>query len=94
MAGRRCSTRPVWMSLAIHSDTMRCQKTRWALLHASALLIAALVVLPSAGAATTITIVNLDDSGEGFNDASAPDPDSIAGGNTEATLGEQRLFAF
>jgi len=44
--------------------------------------------------ATTITILNLDGAGEGFNDPGAPDPDSTAGGNTGATLGAQRLIAF
>ncbi|MBI2819276.1 MAG: peptidase, partial [Acidobacteria bacterium] len=45
-------------------------------------------------AAVTITIVNLDGAGEGFNDAAAADPDSTAGGNSGATLGAQRLAAF
>lgn len=44
--------------------------------------------------ATTVTILNLDGAGEGFNDPSAPDPASTAGGNTGATLGAQRLMAF
>ena len=44
--------------------------------------------------AATITILNLDAAGEGFNDPSAPDPASTAGGNTGATLGAQRLIAF
>jgi hypothetical protein len=41
-----------------------------------------------------ITLVNLDGPGEGFNDPAAPDPASAGGGNTGATLGEQRLIAF
>jgi len=45
-------------------------------------------------AAATITVVNLDGADEGFNDATAPDPDSTAGGNAGATLGAQRLEAF
>jgi hypothetical protein len=45
-------------------------------------------------AAATITVVNLDSPGEGFNDPSAPDPDSTNGGNPGATLGAQRLNAF
>jgi hypothetical protein len=45
-------------------------------------------------AAATITVVNLDSPGEGFNDLSAPDPDSTNGGNAGATLGAQRLNAF
>jgi RTX calcium-binding nonapeptide repeat (4 copies) len=44
--------------------------------------------------AATITILNFDGAGEGFNDPSAPDPASTAGGNTGATLGAQRLMAF
>jgi hypothetical protein len=45
-------------------------------------------------AAATITVINNDGVDEGFNDPSAPDPDSTAGGNTGATLGAQRLIAF
>jgi hypothetical protein len=41
-----------------------------------------------------ISLVNLDGPGEGFNDPAAPDPASAGGGNTGATLGEQRLIAF
>jgi hypothetical protein len=48
----------------------------------------------TAQAGATFTIVNNDDPGEGFNDGSAPDAASTAGGNTGATLGEQRLQAF
>jgi len=44
--------------------------------------------------AATITIVNLNGPGEGFNDPSLPDPASTAGGNPGATLGEQRQIAF
>jgi len=44
--------------------------------------------------AATITIVNLNGPGEGFNDPSPPDLDSTVGGNPGATLGEQRLIAF
>jgi hypothetical protein len=51
-------------------------------------------IAPSAEAAATITVVNLDGAGEGFNDPAAPDPDSTAGGNAGATLGAQRLLAF
>lgn len=45
-------------------------------------------------ARSTITIVNLDTFGEGFNDGRPPDVASTAGGNSGATLGEQRLIAF
>ena len=46
-----------------------------------------------AHAAATITVVNLDSPGEGFNDPSAPDPGSTTG-EPGATLGAQRLNAF
>jgi PA domain-containing protein/flagellar hook capping protein FlgD len=60
---------------------------------AVALLAAILfVALPSAGRATaTITIVNLDGAGEGFND---PAPRAPVGGNPGTTLGAQRLNVF
>lgn len=41
--------------------------------------------------AATITVVNLDDPGEGFNDPAAVAP---VGGNTGTTVGQQRLNAF
>ena len=72
---------------------MKHQKTYGAPLLASALLIGALALAPVAKAAT-ITIVNLDGAGEGFNDPGAADADSTAGGNSGATLGAQRLLAF
>jgi hypothetical protein len=45
----------------------------------------------SAWAAATITIVNLDGAGEGFND---PTPVAPIGGNTGTTVGQQRLNVF
>lgn len=57
-------------------------------------LFTAVAPVPLAQAAATITVVNLDGPGEGFNDPAAPDPDSTAGGNGGATLGAQRLLAF
>jgi hypothetical protein len=45
----------------------------------------------NAFAGATITIVNADGAGEGFND---PTPAAPVGGNTGTTLGEQRLIAF
>lgn len=45
-------------------------------------------------AQATITIVNLDDEGEGFNDPRGPDDASTTGGNVGSTFGEQRLVAF
>ncbi len=51
-----------------------------------------LVALSAASVrATTITIVNDDPAGEGFND---PSPRTPVGGNTGTTLGQQRLLAF
>jgi len=52
-----------------------------------------LVCLEAAQTAT-ITVINLDGPGEGFNDPSPADPASAAGGNSEVTLGAQRLVAF
>jgi hypothetical protein len=54
------------------------------------ILVAALAVGASAPAAT-ITIVNADSPGEGFNDTTAATP---VGGNTGTTVGQQRLIAF
>ncbi len=53
-------------------------------------LLACLGLAASARAAT-ITIVNLDGAGEGFNDATAATP---VGGNTGTTVGAQRLQVF
>ncbi len=53
--------------------------------------LAALVVAPAAFGDATITIVNTDGPGEGFND---PTPRAPVGGNPGTTLGEQRLIAF
>ena len=52
--------------------------------------VAALAVAPVAGAAT-ITVLNLDAAGEGFNDPTVVGP---VGGNAGTTLGAQRLAAF
>lgn len=52
----------------------------------------ALVCLAASSAiAATITVVNLDAVGEGFNDTTVMAP---VGGNSGTTLGEQRLIAF
>ena len=48
------------------------------------------LIAASAGAAT-ITIINLDGAGEGFND---PTPAAPVGGNPGTTIGAQRLFVF
>ena len=50
-----------------------------------------LLVLAGASHAATITIVNIDGPGEGFND---PTPVAPIGGNPGTTIGEQRLFVF
>jgi len=59
-------------------------------------IVVAALVLFTAGRAqsTTISIVNLDPPGVGFNDLGAADPLSTAGGNAGATIGAQRLNAF
>ena len=41
--------------------------------------------------AATLSVINLDSAGEGFNDASARTPE---GGNTGTTLGQQRMMLF
>jgi hypothetical protein len=73
---------------------MRYPKLTHTLLLAIAFLMTADGAARFAHAAATITVVNLDNPGEGFNDPSAPDPDSTNGGNTGATLGAQRQNAF
>jgi hypothetical protein len=64
-------------------------KTTWLIL-AAALLGLAAGFTPVATAAT-ITIVNADGAGEGFNDATAAAP---VGGNPGTTVGAQRLYVF
>ncbi len=54
------------------------------------ILLAALLV-PSGLDAATITVVNMDGAGEGFND---PTPVAPVGGNPGTTRGQQRLIAF
>ncbi len=61
------------------------------LLAALLAVLCLLVVPPPAFAGATITIVNIDAPGEGFND---PAPVRPVGGNPGKTLGEQRLIAF
>jgi hypothetical protein len=73
---------------------MQSQRPCITILLASTLLTAALLAPQAAVAAATITVINLDGGGEGFNDGSSPDPASTAGGNSGATLGAQRLIAF
>ena len=58
----------------------------------SSSLLALAAALPSAAlGAATITIVNVNAAGVGFND---PTPAAPVGGNPGTTLGEQRLIAF
>jgi hypothetical protein len=57
----------------------------------SALLALVLLAQPVAAGAATVTIVNTDGAGEGFND---PTPATPVGGNSGTTLGQQRLIAF
>lgn len=54
-------------------------------------VVVALVLAAGLSHAATITIVNNDGAGEGFND---PTPVSPVGGNTGTTLGAQRLIVF
>lgn len=61
------------------------RRAMWVLLAAACL--GAATVAPAA----TITIVNADGAGEGFND---PTPAAPVGGNTGTTIGQQRLIAF
>jgi hypothetical protein len=56
-----------------------------------AVLAVALAIAPSTYAAATITIVNADTAGVGFNDQT---PVAPAGGNTGTTLGQQRMNVF
>jgi len=55
------------------------------------LAVALLAFAGGAQAAATITVVNADSPGEGFND---PTPVPPVGGNPGTTLGQQRLIAF
>ncbi|MBI5835791.1 MAG: T9SS type A sorting domain-containing protein [Candidatus Eisenbacteria bacterium] len=61
------------------------------LLLAAALLGLAVAGARVASAAATITIVNADGAGEGFNDAT---PAAPVGGNPGTTIGAQRLYVF
>lgn len=60
-------------------------------LRTTVLTLTGAVCFAIAAPAATITIANLDGPGEGFND---PTPAVSVGGNTGATIGEQRLIAF
>jgi len=68
---------------------MRAHRTALALAALAGLAVVALH--PGVAPATTITIVNTDGTGEGFND---PTPRSPVAGNPGTTLGAQRLNVF
>src|SRR6476659_6660381 len=51
----------------------------------------ALAADPAVSLSATITIINVDGAGQGFNDTTVVAP---VGGNPGTTLGEQRLNAF
>ncbi len=64
---------------------------RFGLARLAAMTALAFGVLADVHAAATIVIINGNAAGEGFND---PTPVAPVGGNSGATLGEQRLIAF
>jgi hypothetical protein len=71
---------------------MRASRSACAGLLLRAITAAVLLgALASAPAGATITIVNLDDASEGFND---PTPAAPVGGNPGTTVGQQRLNLF
>src|SRR5262245_54391946 len=55
------------------------------------LAVTVLMVVAALSHAATITIINLDSPGEGFND---PTPATPVGGNPGTTIGAQRLYVF
>lgn len=57
----------------------------------AAALILGLALSAPAASAVTITIINIDTAGEGFND---PTPAAQVGGNPGTTIGQQRLNVF
>jgi hypothetical protein len=69
---------------------LKCRHRLRVLTLGSAFFGMAVVATPVAHA-TTITVVNNDSLGEGFND---PTPVAPVGGNTGTNLGDQRLIAF
>jgi hypothetical protein len=61
-------------------------------IRVAAAVVAALILAPAGAArAATVTVINRDGPGEGFND---PTPMAPTGGNIGTTLGAQRLIAF
>src|SRR3972149_5998770 len=69
---------------------LKCRYRLRVLTLGSAFFGMAVIVTPVAHA-TTITVVNNDGAGEGFND---PTPVAPVGGNSGTTVGAQRLIAF
>ena len=65
-------------------------RTRF-LLCALPLVLFALAANPAVSLSATITIINMDGAGEGFND---PTPAAPVGGNPGTTIGQQRLNVF
>jgi hypothetical protein len=76
------------------NETMRTSQ-RLTVTILTAVLLALAVGSPNiVHAQATITVLNFDSPGEGFNDTRPPDTASTAGGNLGSTLGAQRLIAF
>jgi hypothetical protein len=61
------------------------------LLHAAFVVLTTLCLMRPAWAVATLTVVNNDGPGEGFND---PTPFTSTGGNPATSLGDARLIAF
>jgi hypothetical protein len=70
--------------MTFHKDAVRFCLLAAALVGTSSLA-------PSAARAATLTVINTDSPGVGFNDTTAAAP---VGGNTGTTIGQQRLIAF
>ena len=61
------------------------------LLYAAFVVLTTLCLMQPAWAVATLTVVNNDGAGEGFND---PTPFASTGGNPATSLGDARLIAF
>lgn len=70
---------------------MKTNKLRWARCLATLATACCAMAVSTAQATATITIVNTNEAGVGFNDTTPALP---VGGNLGTTLGEQRLIAF
>jgi hypothetical protein len=71
--------------------TMRTHRSRLGACLLGLTCVLAAVAASSIANGATITVINRDNAGEGFND---PTPVSPVGGNSGTTLGAQRLNAF